>query len=340
MPTFQSSQMFSPFKIGAIELKHRIVLAPLTRMRAPHHMPNGLMKTYYEQRATDGGLLITEGTFPSERAVGYKTVPSIWDKQQTEEWKKIVHGVHKKGGIFFLQLWHVGRASMFKPVSSVAVPLSKKGAKVPHALTIPEIKETVEEFRLAALNAKEAGFDGIEIHSANGYLLQQFLDSTINSRTDAYGGNYENRVRFLLEVIEAVEPIFPNRVGVRLSPYTTFQDTNEMDEQFWIFVVQQLNKFPLAYLHLVEPRAIGGGQDVVVNYTLNSLVENNKLPLILAGGFNADNFKDKKDCAIAFGRYFISNPTLVEKLRNGETLTPYDRSTFYSAGEKGYTDYS
>ena len=336
-----TNQMFKPFKIGNLELQHRIVLAPLTRMRAPQHLPNALMEEYYAQRTTPGGLLISEGIHPSIRGIGYKTVPGIWTQDQTKQWTKIVDGVHAKKGFIFAQIWHVGRASKFSPVSSTDKPLSAPGSKAPHKLTVTEIIDTVEEFVQSAKNAKTAGFDGIEIHAANGYLLQQFLDSTINHRTDEYGGSFENRFRFLHQVIEAVLPIFPNRVGLRLSPYTTFNDTAEFDEDFWKYVVAKVNEFPLAYLHLVEPRAIGGGQDKPDTiYSLDSLLKINKLPLILAGGFNEKNYDENENCCVAFGRYFISNPTLVNKLKNKETLTPYDRATFYSPGAKGYTTYA
>eukprot|EP00835_Amoeboradix_gromovi_P001560 NODE_73_length_23464_cov_0.600171.p5 type:complete len:336 gc:universal NODE_73_length_23464_cov_0.600171:1044-2051(+) len=334
------SQMFTPFKIGNSELKHRIVLAPLTRMRAPGHMPNSLMEKYYYQRSTDGGLLITEGTFPNESAIAFKNVPGIWSTDQTSAWKPIVQAVHSRKSTFYMQLWHTGRASMFKPVSCTAAPLKAKGSKVPHALTPAQIEQTVLDFQNSSANAKEAGFDGVEIHAANGYLFQQFLDSTINARTDEYGGSYENRCRFLLETVKGALKVFPKGVGVRLSPYSTYNDTNEMDEQLWLHVVRELNKLELSYLHLVEPRVIGGGQEVVTSNSLDSLIKINKLPLILAGGFNSTNYESKKNVAIAFGRYYISNPTLVHKLKNNIELTKYDRSTFYSSGEKGYTTYT
>ena len=331
--------MFTAFRIGELELKHRIVMAPLTRCRAPQTIPNELMAEYYSQRTTTGGLLITEGTFPNKQARLSNSIPGIWTSEQASQWKMVVDKVHEKGGIFFCQLWHVGRATNLDPVSCTSKPLSSKGSKVPHALTIEEIEKTVMDFKHAAELCKEAGFDGVEVHSANGYLLNQFLDGTINDRQDKYGGSYENRVRFLLQVIEAVQQVYPKRVGVRLSPYSNFNETGDNDEEFWNFVTSELNKYDLAYLHLVEPRVIGGGQERPTTHTLDSMIAINKLPLIRAGGYNNENFKQYDDCAIAFGRYFISNPTLVDKLKTNEPLTKYDRSTFYTPGAKGYTTY-
>eukprot|EP00835_Amoeboradix_gromovi_P006639 NODE_825_length_3896_cov_0.504346.p1 type:complete len:334 gc:universal NODE_825_length_3896_cov_0.504346:2902-1901(-) len=333
--------MFTQFQIGNRELKHRVVLAPLTRCRAPDNIPSSLMEKYYAQRSTDGGLLISEGTFPCKNASWSDAAPGIWSSAQIEAWKPIVKAVHSKKSIFYMQIWHTGRAGVYNPVSCVATPLKAPGSKIPHALTVEEIEKTVLDYKNAVQNAKDAGFDGVEIHSANGYLLHQFLDSSLNTRSDEYGGSYENRTRFLIKVVKAAMQVFPHNVGVRLSPYSTFNETNEMDEQLWLYVVKELNKIEgLAYLHLVEPRVVGGGNDITTLHSLDSLIEVNSLPLILAGGFNATNYENKKNCAIAFGRYFISNPSLVEKLKNKVELTKYDRSTFYTSGEEGYTTYT
>jgi N-ethylmaleimide reductase len=361
--------LFSPVKIGPYQLKHRLAMAPLTRMRAekPSLAPRPLNAEYYAQRATPGGLIIAEASPVAATAFGSPGVPGIYSKQQIAGWRKVVDAVHAKGGVIFLQLWHVGRVSHSSfqpggvlPVSASAVAISPEWKtstadgkvtdyETPRALETGEIVGIIDAFRQAAKNALEAGFDGVEIHGANGYLLEQFLQSRSNLRTDRYGGGIENRARLLLEITQAAVEVWgANRVGVRLSPYGIANDSGEPDPMpLYTHVVQAFNPLGLAYLHFIEPRSSGAGRAEVNWQNVPSAMVLFrpiwKGILIAAGGFAgataeaaiAEGHAD----AVAFGRIFISNPDLPRRLQRGFPLTPYNRKTFYGGDVAGYTDY-
>jgi N-ethylmaleimide reductase len=363
------SALFSPLKIGPFELAHRVVMAPLTRMRAePGTLaPRALNVDYYAQRATPGGLLIAEASPVLPTGFGSPNVPGTYSEAQVAGWRRAVDAVHAKGGIIFLQLWHVGRVSHSSfqpggvlPVAPSAVAIGGdlkastadgKGAayETPRALATDEVAAIVAAYGQAARNAKAAGFDGVEVHGANGYLIEQFLQSRSNQRTDRYGGSIENRARFLLEVTRAVIEVWgAERVGVRLSPYGIANGSGEAEPMaLYTHVVEALNPLGLAYLHFIEPRSSGAGradvnwQNVPSAMTLFRPIW--KGVLITAGGFVGDTANaavaEGHADAIAFGRYFISNPDLPRRLQQGFRLTPYSRPTFYGGDEKGYTDY-
>jgi N-ethylmaleimide reductase len=364
-----SPKLFSPLKIGPYQLKHRVVMAPLTRMRAerPSLAPRPLNAEYYGQRATPGGLIIAEATPVMPSGHGNPGVPGIYSQAQTQGWRAVVDAVHAKGGSIFLQLWHVGRVSHSSfqpggalPVSASTVPISADlktmtadgkpaSYETPRALETTEIAGVVESFRQAAGNALKAGFDGVEIHGANGYLIEQFLQSRTNLRTDRYGGSIENRARLLMEITQAVIGVWgANRVGVRLSPYGIANDSGEADPMpLYSHVVESLNSLGLAYLHFIEPRSSGAGRAEVNHQNVPSAMVLFRPTwngvLISAGGFTGEMAEAAIAAghadAIAFGRIFISNPDLPRRLREGYPLTPYNRATFYGGEEAGYTDY-
>jgi N-ethylmaleimide reductase len=361
--------LFSPLRVGPYQLKHRLALAPLTRMRAekPSLAPRPLNAEYYAQRATPGGLLIAEASPVMATAFGSPGVPGIYTEQQVAGWRKVVDAVHAKGGVIFLQLWHVGRVShsSFQPgdvlpvaPSAVAIPHDLKTGtadgkvtvyETPRALETSEIPGVVDAYRQAAKNALLAGFDGVEIHGANGYLIEQFLQSHTNLRADQYGGSIENRTRFLMEVTRAVVEVWgANRVGVRLSPYGIANGSGEPDPMpLYAYVVQSLNPFGLAYLHLIEPRSSGAGRAEVNHQNVPSAMVLFRPiwngVLIAAGGFTGETANAAIEAghadAVAFGRIFISNPDLPRRLQRGFPLTPYNRATFYGGDVAGYTDY-
>ena len=361
--------LFSPLKIGPYHLKHRVVLAPLTRMRAekPSLAPRPLNAEYYAQRATPGGLLIAEASPVMASGLGNPGVPGIFSAEQVRGWREVVDAVHAQGALIFLQLWHVGRASHSTyqpggalPVAPSAVPISPplmtmtdggkpQAYETPRALETGEVEGVVERFRQGAINAREAGFDGVEIHGANGYLIEQFLQSKTNLRTDRYGGSIENRARFLMEIAHAVIGVWgADRVGVRLSPYGVANDSGEADPMpLYGHVVAALDKLGLAYLHFIEPRASGAGRAEVNHQNVPSaMVLFRPLwngILISAGNFTGETANAAISAghadAIAFGRIFISNPDLPRRLRHGYPLTPYNRATFYGGEAAGYTDY-
>lgn len=358
--------LFTPLELGPILLRNRIVMAPLTRMRAqmPGNIPWELNAEYYRQRAA-AGLIISEATPVSPRGHGYHHTPGIHTEAQAEGWKLVTRAVHKANGRIFLQLWHVGRQSHNNlqpggepPVAPSAIagagqahvsPGVVKDYPVPRALETGEVAEVVEEFRRGAELAKQAGFDGVEIHGANGYLFEQFLSDAANHRADQYGGSLANRARFLFEVAEAVASVWrANRVGIRLSPANTYGGTTFSDRSgTYQYVVRELNRFGLAYLHFVEPR-VAGNTDL--KQFDDSLSSRNFKPLITgdtklisAGGqnFQTGNFAvaSGEADAIAYGRLFISNPDLPQRFASGGSLNPYQRESFYGGSEVGYTDY-
>jgi N-ethylmaleimide reductase len=363
-PVNNFPHLFAPLRVGALELSHRVVLAPLTRMRStpPGDVPNPLNATYYGQRASKGGLLITEATQISRQGKGYPGAPGIHSAEQVEGWKLVTDAVHAKGGFIFLQLWHVGRMSHSSLHPEAGLPVSasaiapQDGSKAmtaefkqvefetPRALTLEEMPGIVEDYRRGAQNAKGAGFDGVEIHGANGYLLDQFLEDRSNHRTDQYGGSIENRARLLLEVADAVAGVWgADRVGVRLSPYGKFLDMGDSDPvALFNYVLRQLSKRGIAYAHIIETRS---GEKATGSEPRTSELFRPAFQgvLISAGGYSAETaeqtiaegFAD----AIAFGRLFIANPDLPMRFELKSSLNPYDRTTFYGGAEHGYTDY-
>jgi N-ethylmaleimide reductase len=360
-------ELFTPMQLGDIVLSHRIVMAPMTRMRANTVTSSAsqLMATYYSQRATSGGLIITEGSHINPQGQPMHASPGIYNEIQIQHWQHVVDEVHKKEGKIFLQLWHVGRAShsSFQPNNSVPVApsavaikgevVTKTGQRVPYEqpkeLTLEEIKNLLDDYKTAAANAKKAGFDGVEIHAANGWLLEQFLQKKTNTRTDIYGGSVENRCRFVLQVVDIVCQIYPSqRVGIRLSPFGRINDSGEDDPiSLYTYLIQQLDSKNLSYLHLVEPRSSGAAykdvdhQDVPSVGKLFRNTWNNTL--IVAGNFGRDSaievVNQQHADAVAFGRLFISNPDLINRLKENLPLSPYNRSTFYQGNEQGYIDY-
>jgi NADPH2 dehydrogenase len=361
MGSVPQSKLFEPLQVGTNKLSNRLVMAPLTRFRADdNHVPLPMVKEYYAQRAcVPGTLLITEATIINEPAGGYPNVPQIFSDAQIAAWKEIADAVHEKGSFLWLQLWALGRVAdqEYKRssgsgdlVSSSDVPVAD-GAPAPRPLTEDEIQEYIQAYAAAAANAvKKAGLDGVEIHGANGYLIDQFTQDTANTRTDSWGGSVENRSRFGLEVTKAVvNAVGAERTGIRLSPWSSFQGMKMADPvpQF-THLIKGLKELKLAYLHLVESR-IAGNADIEATEKNDDFIElwGNTSPVFLAGGFtpeSAHTVVDKqyknKDVAVVFGRYWISTPDLVYRIENGIELTPYNRDLFYNAKEaKGYTDY-
>jgi N-ethylmaleimide reductase len=366
----QFPSLFSPLEVGPYHLQHRVVMAPLTRMRAERlsSAPRPLNAEYYGQRATPGGLIIAEASPVTVTGRGNPGTPGIYSEDQVRGWRDVVDAVHARGGVIFLQIWHVGRVSHSSfqpdgapPVAPSAVPITVSGMlamtvdgrmvpyETPRALETGEIGQVVEAFRQAASNAMKAGFDGVEIHGANGYLIEQFLQSHTNLRTDRYGGSIENRARLLMEITQAVVDVWgANRVGVRLSPYGVANGSGEGDPMpLYTHVVNALDRFGLAYLHFIEPRSSGAGRAEVNHQNVPSAMVLFRPfwrgVLISAGGFTGEAAEaaiaGHHADAIAFGRIFISNPDLPRRLRHGFPLMPYNRATFYGGEKTGYTDY-
>jgi N-ethylmaleimide reductase len=357
-----SPSLFSPLRLGRYELAHRIVMPPLSRMRAgPGNVPNELAPEYYGQRATPGGLIIAEATQVTPYGQGYPSTPGIHSAEQIEGWKKVTEAVHAKSGIIFLQLWHVGRSShsSFQPngvlpvaPSAIAItgqtsltPEWKKATnETPRALELGEIPGIIEAYREGARNALAAGFDGVELHGANGYLLEQFLHSRSNRRTDIYGGSIENRARLLIEVTEAVIEVWgADRVGVRLSPFGTYNDMGDADPiGLYRYVLSRLSELNIAYVSLIEARP-GAGMEIGAPRGIDELHAFWPKTLILAGGFTKESANETirlgRANAVAFGRQFIANPDLPFRFRLSAPLNAYDRSTFYGGGAAGYVDY-
>ncbi|KAK7433306.1 hypothetical protein QQZ08_000245 [Neonectria magnoliae] len=357
------SHLMSPLRIGRCGLKHRVIMAPMTRLRASdEHVPQDMMLEYYAQRASvPGTLLITEAAFISAKSRGRdENAPGIYTRGQIQGWKRITDEVHKRGSYIFMQLWHVGRAARqhaldkagLEMVSSSNIPISDEHP-TPRPMTTQEIWECIKSFADAAKNAIDAGFDGVELHGANGYLIDQFIQDTSNRRTDEWGGSIENRSRFCLEVATAVcAAIGPDRTAIRLSPFSPFQGMRMRDPvpQF-THLVSNLRDLGLAYLHLIEPRVSGNADQATDDTeTLDFALEawQKAGPVILAGGYTLQKanealgtFLKDQDAAFAFGRQFISNPDLPFRLANDIALARYDRDTFYKVkSPDGYTDYS
>jgi N-ethylmaleimide reductase len=356
-------ELLQPFSTDKLNFKNRVAMAPLTRRRAnDDHVPTDIMRIYYEQRSS-AGLIIAEATNISLQAVGYMNSPGIFTRRQIETWKTITKAVHNKEGKIFLQLWHVGRVShpllqpgQQLPVSSSAInarsiintPEGHKEMVIPRALETDEIPVIVNDYKQASMNAIEAGFDGVEIHSANGYLPDQFLHDGSNTRTDQYGGSFENRSRFVLEILESCcLAIGSERVGIRLSPSGSNQgmfDSNVV--KLYEYLIQKLNDFNLAYLHLMEPYSPLEPENKYAHY-LKVVTPyfrpyfNGTLITNVGYDFETGNkiISDGNADLVAFGKLFISNPDLVEKFALNAPLNPWDKDTFYYGGPKGYIDY-
>jgi N-ethylmaleimide reductase len=353
-------RLLSKYRLGILELKNRVVMSPMTRSRAEGNVPNDLMAEYYSQR-TGAGLIITEGTSPSPNGLGYSRIPGIFSKAQVEGWKKVTGRVHKGGSKIFVQLMHTGRIGHHLNLpegARIVAPSAVKASgqiwtdsakmqdyPVPAEMNETDIKKTKEEFVKAAKNAIEAGFDGIELHSANGYLLEQFLSPVSNRRTDNFGGSIENRSRFLLEVVEAVaREIGKDKTGIRLSPYGVASDMPHYPEidSTYRYLARELDKLDILYIHLVDHSPMGApAVPVEIKDAVRKLFKNT---LIISGGYDqeraeADLQKNLGDL-VAFGRPFINNPDLVKRFENNWPLSSdLDFNTFYTPGKKGYTDY-
>jgi len=374
----KSATLFSPYKMGNFNLSHRVVLAPMTRCRALNGIPQPALAEYYQQRSTHAGFLITEGTLVSNTAAGFPHVPGIYNEEQVEAWKKVVDAVHAKGAIIFCQLWHVGRASHqvyqpggAPPISSTSKPISNRWRVLlpdgsygiypkPRALETYEILDVVEHYCRAASNAIRAGFDGIEIHGAHGYLIDQFLKDGINDRTDEYGGSIDNRCKFLLQVVKAVvAAIGAERVGVRISPAIDHLDATESDPLgLGLAVIDRLNKLQvelgskLTYLHVTQPRYTAYGQtesgrpgtEEEETHLIRAFRKAYQGTFICSGGFTRELgmqalAQDEADL-ISYGRLFISNPDLVMRFKINAPLNKYIRKTFYTQDPVvGYVDY-
>jgi N-ethylmaleimide reductase len=353
-------KLFTPYKVGEVDIANRVVMAPMTRCRAIGNIPNELIAEYYKQRSK-AGLIITEGTSPSPNGLGYARIPGVYSKQQIDGWKKVTSAVHNAGGKIFVQLMHTGRISHILNMPEGAQVLAPSAVKaagqmwtdaqqlqdfpVPKAMSPDELLLTKNEFVTAAKNAIEAGFDGVELHSANGYLLEQFLSPISNIRTDNYGGSIENRCRFVLDVANLVaEAIGKGRTAIRLSPYGVASDMPHYPEidATYNYLSEKLNSIGLAYIHIVDHSAMGAPP---VPVELKKQIRHNfKNTIILSGGYDKDraeaDLQSELGNLVAFGRPFINNPDLVDRLMNNFPLSSnLNMDLFYTPDENGYTNY-
>lgn len=361
------TSLFQPYDLSGMSLPNRIVMAPMTRSRAANLIPDAATALYYAQRAS-AGLIISEGTQISQEGRGYLFTPGIHDAAQIDGWRLVTDAVHMAKGRIFAQLWHVGRISHFslqpeqgQPVSSASIVAAnstafaydengvagKQACSAPRALGTDEVSRIVQDFVQAALNAVEAGFDGVELHGANGYIFEQFLSGALNDRTDKYGGSIENRLRFTLEVIDAtIDAIGDHRVGLRISPFGRLHDMRPYDTEAetWLALIGELNQRALAYLHLSDQHTIGtSGLPGIPADFLKLIRKMYAGTLIAAGGFDKATGQEALDAGlldlIAIGRPFISNPDLVERLANDWPTTPAEQEAYYGTGVEGYIDY-
>jgi N-ethylmaleimide reductase len=355
----QALDIFSPFRLGPLQLPNRVVMAPMTRNRAgPGEVPGPISVTYYEQRA-GAGLIVTEGTQISQQGQGYPATPGIFSAEQVAAWKRVTDAVHAAGGRIFLQLWHVGRIShpslqpggaapvapsALRPAGAIMTAQGNHPFVTPRALETHEIASVVDDYRRGAANAKRAGFDGVELHGANGYLVDQFLRDKTNQRTDRYGGVALNRARFLIEVTEALVGKWgADRVGVRLAPTNPFNDIADSNPAATFAVaVGELKRFGLSYLHIVEPAptdTVAAGEMPDIKFFRRIwpgvLMGNKGYDLARANAALRDGTVD----LVSFAALYLANPDLPERFRRGAPFNPPDRATFYGGGEKGYTDY-
>ena len=351
-------RLLQPYQLGSLTLKNRVVMAPMTRSRAPEHVSGDLNATYYAQRAT-AGLIVSEGTQVSELGAGYPWTPGIHTDEQVAGWRTVTDAVHAADGVIFAQLWHVGRMghpsvhgetpvapSAIAPGQDIFTPEGMQPIPTPRELTLGEIAGVIEQFRIAAQQAKAAGFDGVEVHGANGYLLDQFLQTGTNKRTDEYGGSVADRARLLLEVVEAVNEVWgADRVGVRLSPGGTFSGMSDDDPvDTFGYAMKALDAYGLAYLHIVETSQtlppVGldevGGPTKLARSLFSGTV-------ITAGEYDRDSAEEAVAAEAAdlvgFARQYLANPDLPERFRVGADLNEGDQATFYGGGAEGYTDY-
>ena len=357
------TKLFDPFAIGKTQLKNRMVLAPMTRSRSDNdlHAATALTAEYYAQRAT-AGLIISEGTVISPEAVGVVNVPGIYSQEQIEGWKMTTSAVHEKGGKIFAQLWHTGAyshpdlhhgeaplaPSSYNPNLQIFTPTGFKNSEMSRAMTLGNIKQTVSDFKQAALNAIEAGFDGVELHGANGYLLQQFFSKNTNQRQDEYGGSIENRARILFDILDALKVVVDSdRVGLRLNPSLNGIMGILIDDEtigLYEYIVGRLNDYGLAYLHLIEPFTDVTGNPQVIQEVAKHFRKIYNGTIIINRAFNKETatkvLNDGDADLVSFGVPFIANPDLVERYKIDAPLNTPDPATFYTPGEKGYTDYA
>nr|WP_320119010.1 alkene reductase [uncultured Marinifilum sp.] len=355
----KNNRLLSTFSIGDLDLKNRMVMAPMTRNRAGEgDVPTDLMVKYYEQRS-GAGIIITEASQISPQAKGYPATPGIYSKDQIDAWKKITKAVHRKSGKIFIQLWHVGRIShpdfhdgdlpvapsAIKPAGQAFTYEGLKDFVKPRTLEISEIKNIVEDYRIAAKNAKESGFDGVEIHAANGYLIDQFLVDKTNKRTDEYGGSIENRSRFLFEILDAVTEILPSKkVGIRLSPSGLFNDMGDSNPvELFSFVIKKLDQYNLAYLHLIEPLMPIDEYPQLIKNVLNYYGKLYKGIRMINGGYTKESgnkaIQDGLVELVSFGVPYLANPDLEKRFELDADLNEANQDTFYGGNEVGYTDY-
>ncbi|MEL6560448.1 MAG: alkene reductase [Bacteroidota bacterium] len=353
-------KVFESFKLGNLTLKNRIVMAPMTRSRAINNIPNQLMKTYYSQRA-GAGLIVTEGTSPSPNGLGYPRIPGAFSDEQFEGWGAVAAGVHEQNGVIFVQLMHTGRvtAKLNLPEGARVIAPSAEhlpgemytdqqgmvGHETPQEMSLQDIEEAQKEYVDSAKGLIKAGIDGVELHSANGYLLDQFLNPSSNKREDSYGGDYQNRARFIIETAQKVaDEIGSDKVGIRFSPYGVFNEMAfnfEDQEELFIYLAQELSKIGIAYIHLVDHTGMGAPEfpkDIKVK------IKNAFDGTVIAGGNvqSADDAEKVLDDGLDLayvGRPFIANPDLIEKFKNNSELVQPNMDTFYTPGEVGYTDY-
>jgi N-ethylmaleimide reductase len=353
------SVLFSPYRLGSLELKNRTVMAPMTRSRSIGNIPGPLVAAYYAQRA-EAGLIITEGTSPSPNGLGYARIPGLFNAAQVTGWKAVTQAVHQAGSKIFVQLMHTGRVAAVQNLpagakivgpSAIAAPgqmytdtAGMQNHPIPHPMGEDEIEAAIAEYGHSAALAVEAGFDGVELHGANGYLIEQFLNLGANQRTDRWGGSVENRIRFAVEVARrAVAAVGAAKVGIRLSPYGVFNGTQPDAETdaLYLKLAQALSDLKLAYLHVVDHSQMGAPKPKPE--LIRGMRAAFKGTFILSGGYERSraeaDLNEKHGDLIAFGTKFLANPTLVTKLKSGAALTAPDQATFYTPGEKGYTDY-
>lgn len=351
--------LLTPFAIGKIELENRMVMAPMTRNRAGEgNVPTKLMAEYYRQRA-GAGLIITEGSQISPQGMGYPATPGIYNEEQVEGWKQVIEAVHAKGGKIFIQLWHVGRIShpdfhngglpvapsAIRPAGQAFTYEGLKDFVTPRALETEEIKSIVEDYKNAAKNAKKAGFDGVEIHAANGYLIDQFLEDRTNHRTDKYGGSVENRARFLFEVLEATLQVWDSsEVGIRLSPSGLFNDMGDSDPRsIFNYVIEKLNAYNLSFLHLIEPLMPLDDHPQLIKDVADYYGKQYKGVRMVNGGFTKETgheaIASEKTELVSFGIPYLANPDLEKRFEQGAELNAANKETFYGGNEVGYTDY-
>ncbi|TGK32748.1 alkene reductase [Leptospira gomenensis] len=354
-----STDLFGSARLGNLNLQNRIVMAPMTRSRAIGNVPNSTMADYYAQRA-GAGLIVTEGTSPSPNGLGYSRIPGIFNQEQVEGWKLVTNAVHKKGGKIFVQLMHTGRASHVSNLPIGAEVLAPSPVVLsgqiwtdaegmqpytqPKEMSAEQIQTAISEYVRASKNAIAAGFDGVELHAANGYLLEQFLNPNSNRRNDSYGGSADNRNRFVIEIAKAVAAaIGSEKTGIRISPYGAFNEMGAFDgvEEQYESLAASLNEIGLVYVHMVDHSSQGAPE--VPESVVLKIRKQFKNTLILSGGYDkakAQSVLDDRKCElIAFGRPFIANPDFVDRLKYDAELSPADPTTFYTPGEKGYSDY-